>query len=91
MSVLPPYNRNTPVANVVQLDPVTLEPVSPYFNPDALDTDGNPVPTWKGQTFTYDGSGNQSTTTVTDGQNTWVRTFVWSGGVQQSDSGWVKQ
>lgn len=55
------------------------------------DTDGNPVPTWKGHTFTYDGSGNLATDTVTDGTATWVRTYLWEGAAQSSDSGWVKQ
>lgn len=55
------------------------------------DNDGNPVPTWKPHTFTYDGSGNLSTDTVTDGTDTWVRTYMWDGAAQSSDSGWVKQ
>lgn len=55
------------------------------------DTNGGEVPVWKAHTFTYDGSGNLSTDTVTDGSNTWVRTFMWSNGAQTSDSGWVKQ
>lgn len=55
------------------------------------DTDGNPVPTYKAHTFTYDGSGNLQTDSVTDGTNTWVRTYMWSNGAQASDSGWVKQ
>lgn len=55
------------------------------------DTDGNPVPTWKAHTFTYDTSGNLSTDTVSDGTDTWVRTYQWGNGVQTGDSGWVKQ
>lgn len=55
------------------------------------DTDGNPVPTWKPHTFTYDTSGNLSTDTVTDGTDAWVRTYQWDGAAQSSDSGWVKQ
>lgn len=59
--------------------------------PSAFDTDGNPVPVWKAHTFAYDGSGNLQTDTVTDGTNTWVRTYAWTGGAQTADSGWVKQ
>lgn len=55
------------------------------------DTDGNPVPTWTGHTYTYDGSGNLETDTVTDGTDTWVRTYTWAGSALSSDSGWVKQ
>lgn len=55
------------------------------------DTDGNPVPTWKAHAFTYDTSGNLRTDTVTDGTETWVRTYLWGNGVQTGDSGWVKQ
>lgn len=58
---------------------------------DALDTDGNPVPTYKTNTFTYDSSGNLVTTTVTDGGSTWVRTITYTNGQQTADSGWVKQ
>lgn len=59
--------------------------------PTSLDTDGNPVPVWKAHNFTYDGSGNLATDTVTDGTRTWVRTYMWMSGAQTSDSGWVKQ
>lgn len=57
----------------------------------AMDTDGNPVPVWKAHTFTYDGSGNLSTDTVTDGTDTWVKSFIWTSGALTMDSGWVKQ
>lgn len=56
-----------------------------------LDTNGDPVPTYKAHTYSYDTSGNLLTDTVTDGTNTWVRSSAYSGGVQTSDSGWVKQ
>lgn len=56
-----------------------------------MDTDGNPVPTYKPQTFTYDDSGNLITATVRDGSSSWVRTLTWTGGAQSADSGWVKQ
>lgn len=55
------------------------------------DTDGNPVPTWLGQSYTYDGSGNRETATVTDGTDTWVATYTYSGGDLVAESGWVKQ
>lgn len=55
------------------------------------DTDGNPVPTWEGHSYGYDGSGNLTTDTVTDGTSTWIRTYMWDGAAQMSDSGWVKQ
>lgn len=56
-----------------------------------LDTDGNPVPTYKAHIYTYDGSGNLQTDTITDGTNTWVRTYDTSPTGPISDSGWVKQ
>ncbi len=59
--------------------------------PTSLDTDGNPVPVWKSHSFTYDGSGNLATDTVTDGTSTWVRTYQWANGAQTVDTGWVKQ
>lgn len=55
------------------------------------DTDGNAVPTWKGRTYTYDGSGNPQTETVTDGTDSWVKTYTYTGGTLSADSGWVKQ
>lgn len=55
------------------------------------DTDGNPVPTYKAHTYTYYGAGQVHSDTVTDGTNTWVRTFMYENGQQVSDSGWVKQ
>lgn len=55
------------------------------------DTDGNQVPTWEGHTFGYDGSGNLTTDTVTNGTDTWIRTYTWTGAALSSDSGWVKQ
>lgn len=56
-----------------------------------LDTDGNPVPINKPHAFTYDDGGNLLTDTVTDGDDSWVRTYTWSGTNKTSDSGWVKQ
>lgn len=56
-----------------------------------LDTDGNMVPVWKAHSYDYDSSGNQVKDTVTDGDNTWVRTSTFAGGVETTDSGWVKQ
>ncbi len=55
------------------------------------DTNGVAVPTWKPHTYTYDGSGNLLTDTVTDGAATWVRTYTYVNGQQSTDSGWVKQ
>jgi hypothetical protein len=42
------------------------------------------------QTLTYS-SGNISTITATDGTNTWVRTFTYSGGLLTVISAWVLQ
>lgn len=56
-----------------------------------LDTDGEPVPVYKSQAFAYDGSNNVQTITVTDGVDSWVRTFTYTDGNQTGDSGWVKQ
>ena len=56
-----------------------------------LDTAGNPVPTYKAHSYTYDPSGNLATDTVSDGVNTWVRSYAYAMGAQSSDSGWVKQ
>lgn len=55
------------------------------------DTNGGSVPTWMPHAFAYDTSGNLSSDTVTDGTNTWVRTYLWDGAAQSNDSGWVKQ
>lgn len=55
------------------------------------DTQGNTVPVWKPHAFSYDGSGNLATDTVSDGVSTWVRTYGWANGAQTTDSGWVKQ
>lgn len=55
------------------------------------DTNGDPVPTYKAHTFTYDDSGNLKTDTVSDGSDTWVRTYTFTNGQQTNDSGWVKQ
>lgn len=55
------------------------------------DTNGNPVPTYKAHTYAYDTSGNLITDTVTDNGSSWVRTYTFVNGAQQSDSGWVKQ
>ena len=57
----------------------------------AVDTDGNPVPVNRAHSFGYDDSGNLVTDTVSDGTNTWTRTYSYIRGVQQTDSGWVKQ
>lgn len=64
---------------------------SPMVGATDRDTTGGIVPVWKAHAYTYDGSGNLATDTVTDGASTWVRTYQWSGGAQTSDSGWVKQ
>jgi len=56
-----------------------------------MDTNGNPVPTYKAHTYTYYGAGQVHSDTVTDGVNTWVKTFMYENGQQVSDSGWVKQ
>lgn len=55
------------------------------------DTDGNQVPTNKAHSYTYDGSGNLKTDTVSDATGTWVRTYTYQGGNVATDSGWVKQ
>lgn len=56
-----------------------------------LDTAGNPVPTYLPQTFGYDGSNNLQTATITFGADSWVKTYMYTGGNQTGDSGWVKQ
>lgn len=55
------------------------------------DTQGNPVPTYKPHEYTYDGSGNLLTDTVSDDTGSWVRTYAYTNGALVSDSGWVKQ
>ena len=60
-------------------------------DPGALDTAGNPVPTNKAHTYTYDNSGNLATDTVTDGTSTWVRSYTAGPTGTTGDSGWVKQ
>ena len=56
-----------------------------------MDTQGAAVPTNKAHAYTYDDSGNLSTDTVTDGANTWVKTYAYTPSGPSSDSGWVKQ
>lgn len=76
----------TPVV-VVNNDPVPVTVVSS----DDLDTQGNRVPTYKAHAYTYDGSGNMATDTVSDGSSTWVRSFTYTPSGVATDSGWVKQ
>ena len=56
-----------------------------------LDTNAGIVPTWKLHAYTYDDSGNLSTDSVTDGVNTWTRTYTYTPSGPATDSGWVKQ
>lgn len=56
-----------------------------------MDTSGGMVPTYKMHAYTYDDSGNLSTDTVTDGSNTWVKTYTYTPSGPATDSGWVKQ
>lgn len=56
-----------------------------------LDNEGNRVPTYKPHSYTYDGSGNMATDTVSDGTSTWVRSYAWTNAALMSDTGWVKQ
>lgn len=56
-----------------------------------LDTNGGIVPTEKGHSYSYDDSGNLSTDSVTNGTNTWIRTYTYTPSGPASDSGWVKQ
>jgi YD repeat-containing protein len=72
-----------------QADWVTFEDLELAMS--EKDTSGSAVPTWKGRTYTYDGSGNPQTETVTDGTDTWVKTYTYTGGTLAADSGWVKQ
>lgn len=50
------------------------------FDPDKMD-----------QTFAYDGSGNLITITITDGINTWVKTFTYVDSAIATVSDWVLQ
>lgn len=43
------------------------------------------------QTLAYDGSGNLSTITVTDGTDTWTQTLTYTDGNLTGVSAWVKQ
>lgn len=42
-------------------------------------------------TFTYDGSNNLLTDSRTDGYNTWVKTYTYTGNNKQTESAWVLQ
>ncbi len=59
--------------------------------PVVIDTNGNEVPTYKAHTYTYDGSGNTATDTVSSGSASWTRSYTYQNGQLVSDSGWVKQ
>lgn len=85
-----PYGRGseTKTINLPRAQSVTVQEI---LQVSVLDTQGNVVPVHKPHSFTYDGSGNLATDTVSDGGKTWVRTYGWMGGAQTSDSGWVKQ
>ena len=75
-----------------QLREVPPQPLAgPVLAADTpLDTDGSPVPVNKAHSFTYDGSGNLVTDTVSDGAKSWTRTFAYQNGSLVTDSGWVK-
>lgn len=70
--------------------PLFVIPPASAMTGTEMDTNGNPVPVFKAHTYTYDGSGNLASDTVTDGVSTWVKTYSWDQGAQSSDSGWVK-
>lgn len=78
------------IAPAMVLINATGVPISTQGGTD-LDTSGNVVPTYKPHTYTYDGSGNLSTDSVTDGVSTWIRTYTTSPTGVTADSGWVKQ
>lgn len=93
-----PFRSGAAQVEVLKVLPVNADgsPVNEGTTPGGQvvmdrDTDGNPVPTYKAHTFTYDDSGNLKTDTVDDGGDTWVRTYTYTNGQQTNDSGWVKQ
>lgn len=51
-----------------------------WFNPDVLP-----------QTYGYDGAGNLTAITVTDGVSTWVQTLTYTNGNLTAVGQWVKQ
>lgn len=87
--------------NALRRDVTTLQavpdtptdPTEPteWYHPMERDADGNPFPIWREHTFTYDTSGNLKTDTVTDGTDTWVKTYTYTEGQVVAESGWVKQ
>ncbi len=50
-----------------------------------FDTDALP------HAYTYNTSGNVLTDTCTNGTNTWVKTYTYTGSNLTSESAWVKQ
>lgn len=84
---------NTRAQPVYLVDPATGMPfmIDIMVKPAELDTAGNTVPVWYGHTFSYDSSGNLVSDTVSDGTNSWTRSYTYSSGNMASDSGWVKQ
>lgn len=95
-----PYLDRTTNAQAVYLVGLDSEPLNLFTvfsqavaggSSDARDTNGDPVPTYKAHSFTYDQSGNIATDTVSDGPSTWVRSYTYDRGAQSTDSGWVKQ
>lgn len=51
-----------------------------HFDPDSMP-----------HTYTYDGSGNIATDSVTDGTNTFKKTYTFTGSQLTSETAWVKQ
>ncbi|MBR8161983.1 hypothetical protein KDW98_12500 [Burkholderia vietnamiensis] len=65
----------------------------PYTSSQAFDTTGQygldlaSLP----HAYTYDGNGNVLTDTITSGNQTFVKTYAYTGVQLTSETGWVKQ
>lgn len=56
------------------------------------DTVGNIIcPDDLDHTYAYNGSSQLTSDTATDGTNTWVKTFTYSGSTVVTESGWLPQ
>lgn len=87
-----PYNPSRPfqVQGVVLLDPVTGLPAG--IGSSTVDSTGTPFNADAcAHVYGYNGSGQLTTDTATDGTSTWVKTFSYTSGNLTGETKWVLQ